>query len=135
MPLRATEFGVSTKNRKDLVDITPEVRRIVKEHGWREGILFLYLPHTTAGLCINEDADPAVARDILGFLTRLVPREGLYEHSEGNSDAHIQSTLVGNQLFVPVAMGELQLGRWEGIFLAEYDGPRLRTVRLFFLEP
>lgn len=135
MPLRATEFGVRSKQRKEFVDITEDLRRLVREHGWREGILFLYLPHTTAGLCINEDADPDVRKDILNFLTRLIPHEGPYEHAEGNSDAHIQSTLVGNQLFVPVASGELQLGRWEGVFLAEYDGPRLRTVRLFFLEP
>lgn len=135
MPLRATEFAIQTRQKKELAEITPELRRIVREYGWREGILFLYLPHTTAGLCINEDADPNVRKDILNFLTHLVPREGSYAHAEGNSDAHIQSTLVGNQLFVPVLSGELQLGRWEGVFLAEYDGPRLRTIRLFFLEP
>ena len=134
MPLRATEIGIKTHKQKEMVDLTGELQRVVRENGWREGILFIYVPHTTAGVCINENADPNVSKDILTFLTRLVPREGDYAHTEGNSDAHIQSTLVGNQAFVPVINGELLLGRWEGVFLTEYDGPRSRTVRLFFLE-
>jgi secondary thiamine-phosphate synthase enzyme len=135
MPLRATEFAVQSRKRKELLDLTSEIRKIVKEYGWREGILFIHIPHTTAGLVLNENADPNVGNDILSFLSRLVPKEGDYAHEEGNSDSHIQSSLVGNQAFIPVLKGDLQLGRWEGIFLAEYDGPRTRTVRLYFLEP
>lgn len=132
--MRATEIGLRTDARENLVDLTGDLRERIVEQGWREGLLHVRAPHTTAGVCINENADPDVARDILDTLGRLVPREGAYAHGEGNSDAHIKSVLLGNSVTIPVVEGRLQLGRWEGIFFCEFDGPRDRIVRLYFVE-
>lgn len=132
--MRATEFGVATGEREELIDITGKLREVAAEQGWREGLLFVYIPHTTAGLCVNENADPTVAQDILGALQRTIPQQAEYAHSEGNSDAHIKSVLLGNQCLIPITGGKPQLGRWEGVFLGEFDGPRDRLVRAYFLE-
>ncbi len=121
---------VKTAQRTQLLDITREVARAVSESGVKDGVCHLFVPHTTAGLTINEGDDPAVARDIEATLDRLAPREAGYRHAEGNADAHVKSTLVGVSETVWIEGGRLQLGRWQAIFLCEFDGPRQREVRL-----
>ena len=111
-----------------MVDVTQEVQRVVTALGIKTGTCFLYVPHTTAGILINEHADPDVATDTEGALDRLVPMAGPYRHAEGNSDSHVKSVLTGATQFVFVEEGKLALGRWQGIFLAEFDGPRERKV-------
>ncbi len=119
---------VKTDRRTQMVDITSEVQRVVTALGIRVGTCFIYVPHTTAGVVINEHADPDVASDAEGTFDRLVPMVGPYRHSEGNSDSHVKSMLAGATQFVFVEEGKLALGRWQGIFLAEFDGPRERKV-------
>ncbi|MBC7246263.1 MAG: YjbQ family protein [Actinobacteria bacterium] len=121
---------VSTTSRSQLVDITSRVREVVRKTGMKDGACLVYVPHTTAGVTINEAADPAVAADILGHLEKLVPRGGGYRHREGNADAHIKASLMGFSAAVPVAGGDLELGTWQGIFLCEFDGPRRRKVKV-----
>ncbi len=121
---------VKTTRRTELLDITREVQRAVRDTGVKSGVCHVYVPHTTAGITINENADPDVPRDIEAALDRLVPKDGPYKHYEGNADAHIKSTLTGVSLSVEIEAGELQLGRWQAIFFCEYDGPRQREVRL-----
>jgi secondary thiamine-phosphate synthase enzyme len=121
-------FRVSTGQRAGMVDVTSQVRRAVAEIGVREGVCTVYVPHTTAGIAVNEGADPAVVQDILAQLDRFVPWGGNYQHSEGNSAAHIKSALVGHAATVFVEAGDLALGTWQGIFLCEFDGPREREV-------
>jgi secondary thiamine-phosphate synthase enzyme len=111
-----------------MVDITVEVQRVVTALGVRVGTCFLYVPHTTGAILINEHADPDVASDAEGALDRMVPMAGPYRHSEGNADSHIKSMLAGVSQFVFVEEGKLALGRWQGIFFAEFDGPRERHV-------
>lgn len=130
--LSRREFEVSTGARSQLVDITSRVWELVRETGIREGLCQVYIPHTTAGVTVNEAADPDVAADILEHLERLVPR-GRYRHREGNADAHIKASLVGFSALLPVAGGDLALGTWQGIFLCEFDGPRRRRVRVTVL--
>ncbi len=119
---------VKTTRRTELVDVTAEVRKVVAESGVSHGVCRLYVPHTTAGLTINEGDDPDVARDIEAALDRLVPREGAYRHHEGNADSHIKSTLTGVSQTVLIEDGRLALGRWQAIFFCEFDGPRHRQV-------
>ena len=119
---------VKTGRRTQLVDITAEVQRVVTALGVRMGTCFLYVPHTTAGILINEHADLDVASDAEGALDRLVPMAGPYRHAEGNSDSHVKTILAGVSQFVFVEEGKLALGRWQGIFLAEFDGPRERKL-------
>jgi secondary thiamine-phosphate synthase enzyme len=120
---------VRSREREELVEFTDEVRRLLRESGAREGVCTLYVRHTTAGLTVNENADPDVARDMLHALRTLVPQHGMgFRHSEENSDAHIKATLVGTSVTVPFADGQLLLGRWQGIFLCEFDGGREREV-------
>jgi secondary thiamine-phosphate synthase enzyme len=120
---------VRSREREQLIDFTDEVRRRLKESGVRTGICVLYVQHTTAGLTINENADPDVPRDMLHALRTLIPQFGMdFRHSEDNADAHIKASLVGASLTIPFEDGELLLGRWQGIFLCEFDGPRERQV-------
>lgn len=119
---------VSTRGQSSLEDITGRVQQAVRESGLGAGICLVCVPHTTAGLVVNEGYDPDVAGDILGALDRLVPQQGPYRHAEGNSPAHIKATLVGSSRTFAVADGQLVLGTWQGIFLAEFDGPRQRRV-------
>ena len=112
-----------------MIDITPEADRAVRESGKADGIFVLFTQHTTCGLTINENADPDVKSDMLGFLNRLIPQyEPNFKHFEHNSDAHIKSSLVGSSVTVPFENGKLCLGRWQGIYLCEFDGPRERHV-------
>jgi secondary thiamine-phosphate synthase enzyme len=127
---RAVTLQVKTSRRTQMVDITAEVRRVVGDSGVHHGVCHLYVPHTTAAITINENADPDVARDLETALDRLVPREAGYRHAEGNSDAHIKSTLVGVSQRVLIEGGALLLGRWQGIYFCEFDGPRSREVRV-----
>jgi len=119
---------VRTKVRTEFVDITDEVQKVITETGIKSGICYLYIPHTTAAITINEGADPSVVRDIQATLMRLIPFEGDYYHQEGNSDAHIKSTTIGVSQFVLVEDGKPLLGTWQSIYLCEFDGPRHRRV-------
>ncbi|MDR9769865.1 secondary thiamine-phosphate synthase enzyme YjbQ [Acetomicrobium sp.] len=115
-----------TKAREEFVDITRTVEEDVRSSGLKEGLCVVYVPHTTAAVTINEDADPSVKEDILRQLKVLVPRDGNYSHGEGNSDAHIKSSLLGVSQIIPIHEGRLVLGTWQGIFFCEFDGPRNR---------
>ncbi len=122
------QIEIQTRSKVDLVDITGDVQRALDETGVAEGICFLFCPHTTAGLVLNENWDPSVETDVAMVLDRMVP-EGLpYRHSEGNSPGHVKSVLVGADHFVFIQKHKLQLGTWQGIFFAEFDGPRRRKV-------
>jgi len=120
---------VRSHEREQLVEFTDEVRRKLEESGARDGVCFLYVQHTTAGLTVNENADPDVPRDMLHALRTLVPQHGMdFRHAEENSDSHIKASLVGPSVTIPFHDGRLLLGRWQGIFLCEFDGPRERKV-------
>ena len=126
---------IRSRQREELVEFTDEVRRKLKESGAREGVCVLFVRHTTAGLTVNENADPDVPRDMLHALRTLLPQHGMgFRHGEQNSDAHIKATLVGPSVTIPFADGELLLGRWQGIFLCEFDGGRTREVILKVLR-
>ena len=120
---------VRSHQREELVEFTAEVQSQLKKSGAREGIVVLYVQHTTAGLTVNENADPDVPRDLLHLLRTLIPQHGMgFRHGEENSDAHIKASLVGSTVTIPFTDGELLLGRWQGIFLCEFDGGRERKV-------
>jgi secondary thiamine-phosphate synthase enzyme len=119
---------IRSRIRCELIDITAAAQRVVAASGAAAGVLVLYVPHTTAGILVNEGADPAVAEDLLATLERMVPRHGPYRHAEGNADAHIKAALVGTVLQIPFAAGRLALGTWQAIFFAEFDGPRQRQI-------
>jgi len=121
-------INIRTKARTEFVDITSEVEKLIDETGIKSGICYFYVPHTTAGITINEGADPAVVRDIQTTLSRLVPYNLNYSHTEGNADAHIKSTLVGVSKTVIIDEGRLLLGTWQSVFFCEFDGPRHRRV-------
>ncbi len=123
-----TSIEVATPARQAFVDITAQVQRLLEGSEVEEGLLTLFCTHTTAGLMINENADPHVLTDLELTLSTLVPPRDDYRHAEGNSDAHAKSALVGATLQVPLVRGRLHLGRWQGIFLCEFDGPRRRRV-------
>ena len=123
-----TTFEVRSKRRAQMVDITDQVAAAVDKSGVLEGVCHVYVPHTTAGVTVNEGADPDVANDIESHLAEIVPKEAAFEHAEGNSDSHIKSMLSGPSCAVPVRNGKLGLGQWQSIFLCEWDGPRTRRV-------
>jgi len=121
-------LNLQTRSKVDLIEITDQVKAAIAGAGIEDGICFVYCPHTTAGIVLNEDWDPTVESDLALVLDRIVPESLPYRHSEGNSPAHIKAVLVGNDHFIFVHAGELALGQWQGIFLAEFDGPRHRNV-------
>jgi len=123
-------LAIRTTRRTELKDVTAEIQSAVRESGYSDGVCHLYVPHTTAGILINEGYDPDVARDMEMALDKLVPRSGNYAHAEGNSDSHIKTALVGSSQTVWVESGRLALGRWQMIFFAEFDGPRTRELRV-----
>lgn len=127
------QFSVQTKQQTEFVDITEKVDRAVREAEVADGVLYLYNPHTTAGITINEGADPAVQRDVLAVLNKIVPWEYPYKHLEGNSPAHIKASLVGCSTMVFLDAGRLVLGTWQRIFFCEFDGGRMRKVLWRFL--
>jgi len=123
-----TVIQVRTEGRRAFIDITRRVAEAVEKAAVRSGIVTVYVPHTTAGVTVNENADPSVVADILRRLEELAPDDGPWTHLEGNSPAHVMAALVGCSVTVPVVEGRPALGRWQGIFLAEFDGPRTRQV-------
>jgi secondary thiamine-phosphate synthase enzyme len=125
---------VETKRRIELVDISAEVAGLVADSGIAEGICVVFSPHTTAGLTINEAADPDVRRDIEAHLSSLVPREAGFRHAEGNSDAHLKTSLMGPSLSIIISGGALILGTWQGIYFCEFDGPRSRSCYVKCIE-
>jgi len=125
-----TELAVRTRQRSQMVDLTEELRRVLAENEMREGRVTVYVPHTTAGVTINEHADPAVAGDILKFLDDLVPWERGWRHGEGNAAAHVKASLMGSSVTIDVEEGSPRLGTWQGVFFCEFDGPRKRNVWL-----
>ncbi len=125
-------ISIKTSNHEQFVDITAQVQQAITEIGATDGICTVFSPHTTAGLTINEHADPDVARDILSFLRDAVQEDGAWTHAEGNSPAHVKASLLGSSVTVIVERGRLHLGTWQGIFFCEFDGPRARRVWLTF---
>ncbi len=125
---------LTTSSRSVAVDITNHVRKVIEEEGLKKGLCFVYVPHTTAGITINEGADPHVMEDLMEALEKLVPWRGPYKHIEGNAAAHIKASLVGSSVTVFVENGKLLLGTWQRIFLCEFDGPRTRKVNIHFLS-
>ena len=122
------EINVNTKRREILLDITNEISNLVLKSNIKEGVCRVFVPHTTAGITINENADPSVKKDIINYLNQLIPQNAGLSHMEGNSDAHIKSSLIGVSLNVPIHKKCLILGTWQGIMFAEFDGPRNRKV-------
>jgi len=127
-------LSVKTDLRTQLVDVTAQVQKAVAASRVAKGICYLYVPHTTAAITINECADPHVARDVEGALDRLIPTAGPYRHGEGNSDSHIKAVLVGASQIIHVEGGKLVLGRWQGVFFCEFDGPRDRRLQVKVVE-
>jgi secondary thiamine-phosphate synthase enzyme len=125
-----TGIEVRTKRREELVDITRRVAEAVASSGVAEGIAHVWCPHTTAAITVNEAADPSVARDVVAGLARFVPREGGWQHAEGNADAHLKASLLGASASVPISGGRLALGTWQGVFFCEFDGPRTRRIEV-----
>lgn len=133
MDVSSVDVRVSTDKREVLVDITAQVQQALTATApHHEGTVNVFVPHTTAGVTINEGADPSVVEDIIDGLACLIPRNAGYRHAEGNSDAHIKASLMGSHVLVPVTKGRLRLGTWQSIYLAEFDGPRTRTVWVTF---
>lgn len=125
---------IKTLTRIQFVDITHQVRDAVAKSRVRNGIVIVYVPHTTAGITINEAADPAVVEDINASLSHLIPHKGGYRHSEGNADAHIKASLMGSSVHIIISDGSLVLGTWQGVFFCEFDGPRSRRAHIKILE-
>lgn len=119
---------IKSRSRSEMINITPEIQDVVKSSGIRSGICHLSVMHTTAGITVNEGADPAVKLDITKFLDKLVPADYYFTHSEGNSDAHIKSSLIGTTQTLIIDAGRLVLGTWQAIYLCEFDGPRTRKI-------
>lgn len=119
---------LKTHYKSEFIDITQEVNGIVQKQRIKEGMCYVYVPHTTAAVTINENADPSVRKDILNEFNKMVPWDGNYTHAEGNAAAHIKATLVGSSVSVPISSGKLALGTWQGIYFCEFDGPRHREV-------
>jgi secondary thiamine-phosphate synthase enzyme len=126
--IKMKKINVKTSKRIELIDITKEIQNIVNEIKVKDGICFIFCPHTTAGLTINENADPSVRRDITDTLNKIVPENAGYAHTEGNADSHIKSSLFGSSLTVFIQGGQLAFGTWQGIYFCESDGPRSRQV-------
>lgn len=130
--MSTAEFRIVTKRRTQLVPITPQVAAAIAANGWQDGVLTVFVPHTTAGVTINENADPDVARDMEGFSDAFVPDSSDFRHREGNSPAHIKASLFGSSVQIIIRNGALWLGTWQGIYFCEFDGPRDRQVFLAF---
>ena len=126
-------LSLQTRSRAEMIAVTFHLRQIVQDEGWETGALLVYCPHTTAGLTINENADPDVQRDMTAFMNALVPQRGDFRHMEGNSDSHIKTSLFGPHVMWIVEEGEVQLGTWQGVYFCEWDGPRNRTLWVQFL--
>lgn len=122
------QLKIQTDRRNQLVDITLKIQTLVSDAGISDGYVVLFVPHTTAAVTINENADPSVKSDILGYLEKLIPKNAGFSHAEGNSDAHIKASLTGFSETIFLSNGKLVLGTWQGIYFCEYDGPRSRKL-------
>lgn len=127
-------ISIQTKNREELIDITEDIRELIREKEVEEGFAIVYTPHTTTAIAINENYDPTVREDFLSRLKELIPFSDSYRHVEGNSDAHIKSSIIGNSRIVMISERKMLLGTWEGVFLCEFDGPRNRNVYVKILK-
>jgi len=127
-------IAVKTRERTELIDVTSEISQLVQKSGIDQGLCMVYVPHTTAAVTINESADPSVKSDMLMVLNQIVPWEANYRHLEGNSPAHVKSTLVGPSQLIAIEKGRLVLGTWQGIFFCEFDGPRNRKLHVRIAE-
>ncbi|MFN4220305.1 MAG: secondary thiamine-phosphate synthase enzyme YjbQ [bacterium] len=132
------EISITTRNKEEFIDITDKILNVVNKEiesrRIKEGIVVIYIPHTTAGCVINENADPSVRKDILEFLSQHIPSDKKYHHLEGNADAHIKSSILGNSINLIISEGKLILGSWQGIFFCEFDGPRNRKIYLQIIK-
>jgi secondary thiamine-phosphate synthase enzyme len=128
------EISLNTRGRTQFLEITGEVQQVVRDSGLTDGLVTVFIPHTTAGVTINEHADPDVVRDMDVVLDRMVPWEGGYRHAEGNTAAHVKAAMMGSSAHVMVRGGRLQLGTWQGIFFCEFDGPRRRKAWIDWIE-
>jgi len=129
-----TTLTLETRRREEFVNLSARLQELLDRLGTPSSALLVFCPHTTAGLTINEGADPDVRRDLLTTLSRLAPERGDYHHAEGNSDAHVKASLMGSSLLIPVSEGRLDLGTWQAVYFCEFDGPRNRTVTVQFLS-
>ena len=132
--MKTTVFTIKTTTHTEMIDITAKIQQVVDESGVREGICVAFVPHTTAAVTINENADPDVVRDFTTELGKIVPWEDGYHHMEGNSAAHLKASMIGFSEQVIIEGGRLQLGTWQGVYFCEYDGPRNRKLRVKILE-
>ena len=128
--METAEISISTAKRTQFVSITAKVAEVIAANGWQNGVVTIFVPHTTAGITINENADPDVARDMERFSDELIPQSKQFHHSEGNSDSHIKASFYGSSVQVIVRNGKLWLGTWQGVYFCEFNGPRLRKVQL-----
>lgn len=128
------KITVKTQKKNDLIDVTSEIKTIIQESKVSEGICVVFCPHTTAGITINESFDPSVKTDVLFSLNNISPEYREFRHSEGNSDAHVKSSLVGCSLNLIINQGKLMIGQWQGIYFAEFDGPRAREIWIKIIE-
>jgi secondary thiamine-phosphate synthase enzyme len=128
------QFTVKTNSQTEMIDITAAVQDAIQKNGLEEGLCLVFVPHTTAAVTINESADPSVKSDMLKVINQIVPWEAGYRHMEGNSPAHIKSTLVGASELIAVEKGRLVLGTWQGVFFCEFDGPRTRKVKVTLMR-
>jgi len=128
------KISVRTTRRQEFVDLTSKIQEVIKKNSFKDGVIHIYIPHTTSAVTINENYDPSVVQDILTTLEKLIPEKGGYSHLEGNAHAHIKASIIGSSCFIPVENGKLQLGTWQGIFFCEFDGPRSREVWISFLH-
>jgi len=128
--METAEISISTAKRTQFVSITAKVAEVIAANGWQNGVVTIFVPHTTAGITINENADPDVARDMERFSDELIPQSKQFHHSEGNSDSHIKASFYGSSVQVIIRNGKLWLGTWQGVYFCEFDGPRLRKVQL-----
>lgn len=130
--MTTAEIRISTAKRTQFVSITAKVAEVIASNGWQDGVVTIFIPHTTAGITINENADPDVASDMGRFSDELIPQDKNFRHSEGNSDSHIKASFYGSSVQVIIRNGKMWLGTWQGIYFCEFDGPRERKVYLAF---
>ena len=125
---------IKTNSRAEIIDITDRIQKVISENKIKSGICILYVPHTTAGITINENYDPSVKADILDVLEKIAPLSARYKHTEGNADSHIKTSLVGSSATVLIEEGKILLGSWQGILFCEFDGPRTRKLVVKVIE-
>lgn len=128
------KLSIKTKQHEELINITSQIVNLIEENTWTNGALMLFCPHTTCALTINEGADPDVKIDLINFFSKLIPHKNNWRHAEGNSDAHVKSSILGVSLLVPIYQNALQLGTWQSIYLYEGDGPRNRAIWAQYLK-